>query len=234
MLELGSVSSHFCSHKSRFAPVCSPFRPPPPTGKCLNSKQKNCKKAIKAGAPCEWIEIPDRGTGGCGGSYGCHSKYAGCNDYTCEQVCNTRSDCFWNGGKCRPACGLVGDECEFSYEFWTRELAEPTDEGKELADLKTVIAARKAVSTERNLADTYARAKSTCCEMDIYGGAMQCSPGDADNDGIRGEPKHNYCCFASPGQPCEDNVQCCQLPNTHLGTVGLRCRQGTCRPVPLN
>ena len=143
-------------------------------------KANICQKLKNAGAPCEWLAIPDRGQGNCAGSYGCHSMYAGCNSYTCEQTCNQRADCEWRGGKCQANCGMIGERCEMEYEFTRRLSTEPEEKAR---DLTLLLKARKG-QTERSLQDAdgwrFGGAKSTCCANDQYGGQIACLVPDED------------------------------------------------------
>ena len=191
-------------------------------------KAKICDRLRKAGAPCEWIPVPQRGVANCGGSYGCHSKYLGCGDYTCEQVCNTRSDCEWRGASCKPKCNTVNEHCQFDYEVGRILAAEEA----QVTDLKTTLAARK-LYTKRAL-DGDGRTQSTCCPMDIYGGIMKCASYDDDNGGDDSsapvEDSTLRCCFGSVGNPCGDNSECCQDNSYDDADYGLSCKNGRCSP----
>ena len=76
-------------------------------------KSGACRKLISGGLPCVWTADPS-----C--DKGCHPKFGGCGTSRCEQGCNQREGCQWNGGVCRPTCIEVGDgqqHCQFEYEL---------------------------------------------------------------------------------------------------------------------
>ena len=180
-------------------------------------KASVCQDLRNSGAPCEWLPVPKRGPASCAGSYGCHPIYGACGSYTCPQTCNARDDCWWNGGKCRSSCSVVGEACTNEYEV-PRALSEPAPDAN---DLKLILRARNMAA---RALDAPARSKSTCCMRDVTGSAVQCQSRTGDDNG---DEAGNFCCLASVNAPCEDSAECCDTPRG--GLYSLECRNRRCR-----